>query len=127
MANKDKTNYAKGPWTMKKSMIADFILVTPDNRENAIVLGRVLYVISPNGLNYMYRGAMSIDPCIEKGWILYPKKPWEGTGHYRVFFPQDMDYDEWKDTYKKLLDNYIANKELYIKTTDPILTYLKEN
>jgi hypothetical protein len=128
MANKNKTNYGAGPWPMKRSLIEDFILVTPDNRKQAVIIGRILYIIAPSGSNYTFRGTMSIDPCFTKGWILFPCKPWEtpNTGHRRVYIPAGFDYEEWKDTNKRLIDGYIESKELYIRQTDPILTYLKE-
>lgn len=113
---------------MKRTLIGNYRLITQDNRKNAIVVGRILYIIEPLGLNYTFRGSMSIDPCFTQGWIKYPYKPWQQgyPNHFRVYMNANMDYNVWAAENKILIDNYIENKVLYLKPTDPILTYYKE-
>jgi hypothetical protein len=128
MSNKNKANYGAGPWPINRSLIEGFIKVTESNRKQAVVYGRILYIIDPSGSNYIFRGTMSVDPYFDRGWHHYPWKPWQGkTGHFRVFMTNGVPYDEWKDANKKLINTYIAEGSLYIKQSDPILTYIKEN
>ena len=128
MAKQNVNNYNIGPWEMKRTLIVDFRLITPDNRKNAIVTGRILYIIEPNGLNFTFRGTMSIDPCFVQGWFKYPLKPWQSgyPSHTRVYMNANMDYNVWASENKILIDRYINEKVLYLKPTDPILTYYKE-
>lgn len=128
MAKTVSVSYGEGPWNMKKNAIKDFIQVTEDNRKNAIVVGRILYVIDLNGSVYQFRGTFSIDPCFTKGWFRYPLKPWQNNfpGHIKVFMPEDIDYNAWASQNKFLIDDYIFKKTLYIKPTDPILKFFKD-
>jgi predicted metalloenzyme YecM len=125
---KTNTLYNKGPWDFKKNGINEFIAVNELNRKNAIVLGRILYVITLNGSTNQFRGTFSIDPRFTKGWWKYPAKPWENNfpGHARVFMPEDMEYEHWKASNNDLITKFINEKSLYIKQTDPILKYFKE-
>ena len=124
MEPKVKKNYSFSPWNMSRKEKDSFVLVTPENRQHAIVYGRILYVIS--GL--LYRGCITVDPCFEKGWIHYPFKPWmsKTMTHCRVYISENMDYNQYVTTNKALIDKYIEEKSLYLKPTDPILTYKKE-
>lgn len=127
MAGKNANNYGKGPWDLKKGAINDFVAVTASNRKNAIVLGRILYIIRLNGTIYQFCGTMSVDPRFTKGWFGYPLKPWQTgfPGHQRIFMPEDMDYNDWKNNNDKIISAHIESKELYIKPSDPILTFKK--
>jgi len=124
MEKKVKSNYSFAPWNMSKKEFESFTLVTQENRARAIVYGRILYIISFP----VYRGSFSIDPFFEKGWIHYPFKPWMSSreSHYKVFINENMDYNQYVKSNKVLIDSLIAEKSLYLKSTDPILTYKKE-
>lgn len=123
-----KNSYLKGPWALKKNEINDFSLVTEINRKNAIVQGRILYVIQREGRAPVYCGFFTIDPCFTKGWWKVPCKPFEkkDEAHRRTFIHEDIVRAKWASEYKSLLDLHIKNEQLFIKSTDPILTYHKE-
>lgn len=124
MGKKVTKNYSFAPWNMSKKEFDSFVLVTKDNRKQAIVYGRILYIIS--GLTF--RGSITIDPPFEKGWIHYPFKPWMNSrqSHYRVFINDNTDYNQYVTSNKALIDKFIEEKSLYLKPTDPILTFKKE-
>lgn len=124
MEKKVKNSYSFGPWTMKQAEKDSFVQVTFENRPQAIVYGRILYIIS--GLTF--RGSFSVDPNFEKGWIHYPFKPWmsKTQTHYKVFISEETEQHVYAMNYKKLIDSFIEEKSLYLKPSDPILTYRKE-
>jgi len=128
MAAPKKKTLAEGPWTMKKAEVDTFARVTESNRKQAVVIGRILYIISKEGNVYTYGGCMTIDPCLLKGWWKWPWLPFvnQRTSHFRVFIESDMSRDDWAADYKALLDMHIEKEQLYIKREDPILTYIKE-
>lgn len=128
MAPPKKKTFAEGPWTIKKAEVDTFAKVTEDNRKQAIVIGRILYIIAKDGNVYTYCGAMTIDPCLLKGWWKWPFLPFvnQSKSHFRVFVESDMSRDDWAVEYKGLIDKYINEGTLYIKREDPILTYIKE-
>lgn len=98
------------------------------NKVNAVVLGRIFYIIRLNGSSYQFCGTMSVDPAFDQGWWHYPFKPWQKKegGHFKVYMNSNMDFEETKRINRFLINGYIERKELYILQTDPILTYLKE-
>lgn len=128
MAKQKKHDYGKAPWDLKNGDISNYAQITEANRKNAIVLGRILYVVEKNGRTHQFCGTFSIDPRFTKGWIGYPIKPWEQgyPGHRRVYMPEDLNYEEWKSNNDKMITTFIQEKKLFIKTDDPILTYTKE-
>lgn len=127
MAVKKKT-FAEGPWTIKKAEVDTFAKVTESNRKQAIVIGRILYIIAKDGNVYTYCGAMTIDPCLLKGWWKWPFLPFvnKSLSHFKVYVDSDKSRDDWAAEYKGLIDKYINEGTLYIKREDPILTYIKE-
>ena len=128
MAAEKKKTFANAPWTMKKAEVDTFAKVTEDNRKQAIIIGRILYIISKEGNVYTYNGCMTIDPCYYKGWWRWPHLPFvtKEKTHWRVYIDSDKSRDEWAAEYKVRIDKYIQNGELYLKREDPILTYIKE-
>lgn len=120
------------PWPMKPAEAKEsFIAVTEINRKNAVVIGRILYFIQQAGMHYTYMGFMTVDPCYFKGWWRWPFVPFAPNiggkiKHFRVFLDNDKSRDEWAVEYKLIIDNAILKNELFIKPTDPILTYTKE-
>lgn len=106
----------------------NYIAVTEVNKGTAIVKGRILYIIQIVGRDYMFKGTMKVQPWFEKGWHQVQFDPWtkEYPGYFRVFFPEDQNFESTKALNRLLIDKHIANKELYIKPSDPILQYLKE-
>jgi len=125
MEKKAVKNYGNGPWELKKTQIKDFSIVNEFNRKNAVTLGRIFYIIEPIGYSYMFRGTFTIDPKFTKGWWNYPFKPWQSSDltHFKVYFNGDVDYNEWAQSNKTIIDRFINEKTLYIKSSDPLLTY----
>ena len=131
MEKKEKNTFDAGPWIMRRDVMKSFAQVTPDNRNAARVIGRIMYVIEKIGISYKYRGNFVIEPLLEKGWYNWPFKPWVkkpvGETHFKVFIPENMNAEEWKNAYKALLDKFIGEETLYIRPSDPILKFYKEN
>lgn len=120
--SKQPNTYAKGPWNFKRTELDKFAKVTPANRAHAVKYGRIFYVIDGT----LFRGAFTVDPCFSKGQWMYPWKPWEsGTGHFKVFMPEDMNFEEYKASYKAMIDKMIDEGSLYVNPSDPVLTYYR--
>lgn len=128
MEKRQTSNFSVAPWYLKGKHIESFSKVTEFNRKQAIVQGRIFYVIEPIGSKWMFRGTLTIDPCFTKGSWRYPFMPWQKnkTTHFKVYFPENLDYNFWWKETKALLDKFIAEGNLYINPADPILTYYKD-
>lgn len=125
-----KNNFGAGPWDLKKGDIDRFILVTEQNRKNAIVQGRILYFIDRQKT---FLGTILIAPCLTKGWWWYPHMPWaiipndvQNKTHYRVYLDAGQDYENWASSYKFLIDQGILKQNLYICPEDKILQFFKD-
>jgi len=104
-----------------------FVLVTPENRKQAVVIGRIFYKIDDKN-NCI--GHFQIIPLRKKGWVNVPNYPWDmdhpyinGKTHWKYFNEEDENHILWVKRNKDQIDKGIENKNLYIKTSDPILTY----
>ena len=119
-----KNSFLAGSWALKKNEINDFTKVTADNRKQAIVQGRIMYVIKMDS----YSGFFTIDPCFTKGWWKIPFAPFfkKDVKHYRVYFNNDIPRVKWAKDFNSIITKHVESGELYIKPTDPILTYIKE-
>ena len=127
MAKIKLNKYNLSSWILKKNEIDEYLIVNELNRKDVITIGRVLYIISKSGSNYLFRGAMVINPCFTKGWYNYPLMPWQcfDKTHFRVNL-DETNKDEWAKSYKSLIDNYIQEKSIFYKKSDPILEFIKE-
>lgn len=123
------------PWVMKQAQLdSEFMKVTPSNIQSAKCIGRIFYIISHSRhKEYIYEGSFSIDPLRLKGkweWPMMPflpkPKEYAKKTTFRVTFDTDQSRDEWAAYYKKTIDKYLESGTLYIKPSDPILTYIKE-
>lgn len=125
MEPKKTNDYGYGPWIFKKNVINDFIRVTDFNRKQAVILGRILYVIDLVGTDNRFCGTMIIEPCYLKGEWKVPYRPWMNgyPGHFKSVFRENMDYNEWVSNNDKMISKFISENTLYIKTTDPILKF----
>jgi hypothetical protein len=130
MAAANKNSFSAGPWPMKPKEAEKFRLVTPENRKQAIVYGRILYIIEQIGTHFIFKGTMTADPRFTKGKVKYPFKPWEtaktGLSHFDVYIDEDQNYEKWVQSNKTLIDKFISEKVLYINPSDKILTYTQE-
>lgn len=78
-------------------------------------------------------------PLFKKGWVNIPYYPWDfdhpyvkdaierspGKKHWSFFQETDEDYNQWAIRNKFWLDRYIQQDVLYLKITDPILSFNK--
>lgn len=109
-----------------------FVLITEDNRKQAVVIGRIFYNLTvKNGKNIL-GGFWHIWPCMKKGWVHHPYYPWDfehpyikdtGRTHWKFYQEKDDNYIKWVRTFKERIDKGIKDSNLYIRTTDPILKY----
>lgn len=134
MEKKKKNDYWWAPWSSKEGAFKEMVPVTELNRKNAIVQGRMVYIIEPETKSMSrYCGFITICPRYTKGEWLWPLEPFlprwpehKDKTHYKIYFDCDQDYEKYKNDYKILIDRGIANKTLYINPKDPILTFFKK-
>jgi hypothetical protein len=128
MEKKQTSNYSFGPWDLKKKDIDNFRIVTELNRKKAVVIGRILYIISLSKNTHTFRGTLTVTPCFDKGYWMCPFMPWMNSSlsHYSVRFDEPINKEDWVVSHKLILDKFISEKSLFIKPTDPILTYKKQ-
>lgn len=126
MASRKPETLSNGGWNFKRGEVeSKYCAVTHENRKNAIKYGRILYVIE--GLRY--GGYFTVNPYFTKGMYRYPHMPWEvrnGVTHWKVYYPEDGDYEYWKESFRTLIDKFINEKTLYINPSDPLVTYFKD-
>lgn len=61
-------SYLRAPWVMKLVALDDFVLITDENKKNAMVQGRIIYVIDDTKTkNPKYCGYKIFDPCFKQG------------------------------------------------------------
>lgn len=104
-----------------------FILVTDENRKNAVKIGRIFYTIEIGSKKNKLLNFFQIYPCFKKGWYNVANFPWDlshpytnGKKHWKVYYNEDSNYYEWAARFKWLIDRSI-NKNLYFNINDPIL------
>lgn len=116
-----------------------FRKVNAENRKQAIVIGRILYLLDESKPKEIFQGNYLICPCFKKGWVNMPYYPWDfdhpyvkdaiekspGKKHWSFYQEEDDDYTQWVVKNKFWLDRYIKQDILYLRITDPILTFKK--
>lgn len=100
-----------------------FISVTTTNRKNAVVMGRILYVIESNGTLVNYRGYFVVRPRLLKGEMKVHGHPYMTDQNY--FLREDEDYNEYVKSFDKLITQQIEKKQLFFKLTDPFVKHIK--
>lgn len=110
-------------WKIKPGDFKNFIAVTTANRKNAVVMGRVLYVIESNGTLIQYRGYIVVRPRLIKGELKIQGHPHMNDQNY--FLREDEDYNEYVSSFDKLITQQINKKQLYFKLSDPLVKYIK--
>lgn len=115
-----------------KINVDDYVLITESNRKNAVVIGRIIYYLERSGLKLYKTGHVVITPCLPKGWWLIPHEPWvkvprdvQNKTHWNCYLESGMDEEAWAKNNKYLIDRGIELKTMYIKPSDPILTYIQ--
>lgn len=113
--------YLKAPQAMKRADMKNYTPVTADNRKNAAVLGRVLYIISDDGAMITYNGFMTIRPRLTKGKLKITNHP--HLKDIETFIPEDEPAEVNRRDTTLLIDKYIREKSLYVNLKDSITKY----
>jgi hypothetical protein len=114
---KKANSYNRAPWTMKAKEFATFRAVNEGNRKNAIVLGRVLYVISKG----QYRGYFDVRPRLVKCRMSITNHP--HMADQKVYIPEDESVEEYKKSFDSLITSLISEGSLYINIKDTLIKY----
>lgn len=117
------------PWVMSRKEFEKFIPVTELNRKNAIVQGRILYIISEVGKIITYNGNRIVDPCFTKGKWRIDHAPWHikntPSPTFDVYFFSSVEREHWASEWAAMIREGIQKKELFINPSDPIIQYFK--
>lgn len=111
-------------WKVKPTDMKLFTAVTAANRKNAVVMGRVLYVIESNGSLVNYRGYFVVRPQLVKGELKIQGHPHMTDQNY--YFREDEDYNDYVKSFDKLITQQIEKKQLFFKITDPLVKHIKK-
>lgn len=110
-------------WKVKPADMKTYTPVTAANRKNAVVMGRVLYVIESNGNLINYRGYFVVRPRLVRGELKIQGHP--HMTNQNTFIPSDEDYNEWKNSFDSLITQQINKKQLFFKLSDPLVKYIR--
>lgn len=99
----------------------EFILITENNKDIALVQGRILYTIRAKGKTFTLTGWSEIRPRIKKGVIIM-KGCKTGNKTQSMFSIFDEDIDEYKETGKYIMQK-IKDGVLYIKKDEKLVTF----
>lgn len=123
MEKKQKNSFDAGPWVMKPAGIKKLSAVTELNRKNAIQMGRILYIVDIPSKTF--RGTIVVEPCYLKGEWKIPFRPWQAgfPGHFSAVFREDMNFTDLKNNNTLMINKFIAEKNLFINPSDPILKF----
>lgn len=113
-------SFGKPGWKVKN--IKDYTLVSSSNRKNAVVIGRILYVIDDL---LIYKGYFTIRPILKKGKLTIKDHLHEIDQNY--FLREDEDFNDYKSSFDKLITQKINEKQLFFKLTDTLVKYNYEN
>lgn len=108
-------------WKIKPKEMESFISVTAANRKNAVVMGRILYVIDDLRT---FKGYFTIRPRLVKGRLIITNHPYEKDQNY--FLKEDESAEYYKSSFDKLITLKINEKQLFFKLTDTLVNYDKE-
>jgi hypothetical protein len=123
MAKTPKNTLANAPWYMTKKEFETFSPVTQNSRKLIVKVGRILYRIQNSGGLIKYMGHFVINPCLPKGMVNMEMPPFMKCGIYSVYMAEDMDRNEWRDSYDKIITLGIETGTLFFKQEDPILNF----
>lgn len=115
--------YNAGPWRMKPAEFKTYLPVTTANRKNVIIKGRLLYCIENTGTLIKYNGYFVIRPQLQKGWLKIIGHPFLPEAN--IFINEDEPFNDYKESFDKLITLLIDKKNLYFKLTDPLIKYEK--
>jgi hypothetical protein len=106
---------------MKPKELEDYTLITPSNRKNAIIKGRIVYCIEGTGTLLLYNGSFPVRPRLVRGRLKMSGHPFLPDAN--TYVNEDEDFNEYKESFDALITMLISKKQLYFKLTDPLLKY----
>lgn len=109
---------------MKEKEFKDYVPVTPENRKNVIIKGRVVYCIKVVSETFMtYRGSFPIRPQLLRGRLKMKGHPFLPDAD--TYIPEDENFEAYKTGFNALITLLIEKKQLYFKITDKLIKYEK--
>lgn len=108
---------------MKPKEFKEYTLITPANRKNAIVKGRILYCIDAAGTIINYQGSFPIRPQLTRGRLKMSGHPFLPDADTLV--QEDENFDDYKTSFNAIITLLIDKKQLYFKIKDPLIKYEK--
>lgn len=109
---------------MKKKEFEGYILVTAENRKNAVIKGRILYgieVVNENIISYL--GYFPVRPQLLRGRLKMSGHPFMPDSE--TYINEDEDFNDYKNSFNDLITLLINKKQLYFKITDKLIKYEK--
>lgn len=116
--------YNSPGWKMKPKEFELFTAVTASNRKNAVIMGRVLYVIEKVGSMITYRGYIVVRPRLVKGRVSVKQHPF--LPDHGAYINEDEDFDSYRDSFNKIITLKISENQLFFKLTDKLVKYDKD-
>jgi hypothetical protein len=121
-----KRDFRLAPWPMHKKELNDYVLLTDDNKKNAMVTGRIIYVIDSSITKEpQYCGYKTFDPCFTQGLYNITLPDFWDLKEMKHAVPADMDKAEWQKMWVSLINDGVRRKRLYIKKNDQLIKYFK--
>lgn len=102
---------------IKPQEMEDFTPITSVNRKNAVILGRILYVIDDLKI---FKGYISIRPRLVKGRL---KIEHLHEPNQNYWLKEDETLEDYKSSFDKLITLQIETKQLFFKLKDPLIKY----
>ncbi len=105
-------------WRVKPKDFESFTAVTISNRKNAVVMGRILYVIDDIKC---YKGYFVIRPQLVKGRLSITNHPYLPDNN--IFIKEDEPFNDYKSSFDKLITLQIEKQQLFFKLTDQLIKH----
>jgi len=111
-------NFRNAPWLMPKTQLEGFTLITEANKQEARVIGRVLYNIEFS----IYGGFFEIMPRLKKGRLSMTNHPF--FPDFSIWITADESMEDYKHRFKPVT-HLLERGVLYYKIEDKIVKYGK--
>lgn len=117
------SNYKIPGWKMKSSELKEFTAITSENRKAAVILGRILYVITASGTLVEYQGYFTVRPRLQVGRIKVTGHPFEIDQN--TYIPEEESMESYRKSFDELITHCIRENKLFFKITDKLVNYEK--
>lgn len=119
-------SFLNAPWVMKPAQLDDFVLITEANKKNAMVIGRIIYVIDDAKTKTpKYGGYKTFDPCFKQGLYRITLPSFWSIEEMKHPVPADQDKKEWDRFWVAIINDGIKRERLFIKKNEPLIKYFK--